>query len=451
MKCLFPTCNQSSRLQASMQARRHALRGPRGGRRHREPARDKALRDPSARRVLSQCNQPLIPSRPWLPSFLLNTIIFYHTHHHQRVFSNTTTTTTAYSPLGRLAECRLLLPRPHRRPRYLRRDCWALPPPLPRVHLLADALPTSSSSSRPPLIYVAASNPSINRHQHFYYHPYYSYRHMNGSSRASASAEARFKSPLRQNGFSIASSSTDSLGNPNQHYLSRSRTSTGSTVTLREHAVGMSANGNHHLKPEAAGGGVGDDGDVEMMDEVSVCACPTCSEGSSSPSCSSQRSHHHQFAHSPSHEPTSPARLEARRLPTRQATSPRHPMASYDDPRSPRRPPHPRRPRLPSGYPASAPASEARHAWARIQATPTGRHPTRSLTSTMAEAATLTRLSSLTSAHPSRRQQSARAAQQWTTTMTLTRTSLATQLRSLASKTHPHTLAGAQREELRRP
>ncbi|PWN24757.1 hypothetical protein BDZ90DRAFT_244239 [Jaminaea rosea] len=85
---------------------------------------------------------------------------------------------------------------------------------------------------------------------------------MAGSTPSSSSAgDARLRSPLRQNGFSIAANE-NTLANPNQHYLSRSRNSTGSTVTLREHAVGMSSNGTLSLKAEV----VGDDGDTEMID-----------------------------------------------------------------------------------------------------------------------------------------------------------------------------------------
>lgn len=72
----------------------------------------------------------------------------------------------------------------------------------------------------------------------------------------------RPKSPHRQNGFNVHNSpmlSTES--NPNQQYLSRSKTAaTGSTVTLKEHAMGTSA--NHKVNgTNVSGGG---DSDVEM-------------------------------------------------------------------------------------------------------------------------------------------------------------------------------------------
>lgn len=50
------------------------------------------------------------------------------------------------------------------------------------------------------------------------------------------SSDSRTRSPHRQNGFSLAG---DHETNPNQQYLSRTRTTTSSTVTLREHAMAI--------------------------------------------------------------------------------------------------------------------------------------------------------------------------------------------------------------------
>ncbi|CAO1622400.1 unnamed protein product [Sympodiomycopsis kandeliae] len=98
-----------------------------------------------------------------------------------------------------------------------------------------------------------------------------------GTNKTDSGSSNGPKSPHRQNGFNVSQYSNDE-SNPNQQYLSRSRTTTSSTVTLREHALGMSA--SH--KPATMNNGYGDaehggdsiDNDVEM-DDVDKAATPS--------------------------------------------------------------------------------------------------------------------------------------------------------------------------------